>query len=235
MIYAEGCVLIIAEASLELVPKELQNHHAVKSHAARLGRKPSDMFLDKSYHYAALKDNRAYFSKHGRPDITHHTLMAALATPLYLNNQIKVCVSTIDNNSILIGERVRFPKSYSRFDGLMADLYKRKRIRNRKGEILLELKEGVSFSQLIDNLIKPRQVIGFSTNGFVTTLEKVVSSALSLDPLSCAFIVGGFPKGHFSESTTSKLTGLYNISRIGLEAHVVVARLIYECEKVLNG
>lgn len=235
MTYAEGCLLVIAEASLELVPKELRNHHAVRSHAERLGRKPSDMFLDKSYHYAALKDIRASFSKHGRPDILHHTLMAVLATPLYLSNRIKVCVSTIDNKSILIGEGVRFPKSYSRFDGLMADLYKKKRIRNREGETLLELKEGVSFSQLIDNLIKPRQVIGFSTNGIATTLEKVVSGALSLNPVSCAFVVGGFAKGHFSESTTSKLTGLYSISRIGLEAHVVVARLIYECEKILNG
>lgn len=225
--------LIIAEASLELVPKNLRNHSAVKAHAARLGRDPGETFLDRSYHHAAMKDDES-FSKRGRPDILHFSMTAALASPLYMHNHMRVYISTIDNNSILIGERVRFPKSYSRFDGLMADLFRKKRLMSRNGtNPLLELNEGVSFKQLIDDIIKPRQVIGFSTNGATSTLEKVVSEALSLNSLSCAFVVGGFPKGHFSETTTGKFTGLYNISKMRLEAHVVVARLIYECEKIL--
>jgi rRNA small subunit pseudouridine methyltransferase Nep1 len=174
--------------------------------------------------------------KHGRPDIVHLSLAAVMSSPLYLNNQIKVYVSTIDSNSIIIGEGIRFPKSYSRFDGLMADLFKKKSIKNRNGtEVLLELKEGVTFNQLIDQTIRPRQVLGFSTIGVTSTFEKVVSDALSSNTLSCAFVVGGFPRGHFSRTTTGKFTGLYNISKIGLEAHVVVARLVYECEKILCG
>ena len=97
----------------------------------------------------------------------------------------------------------------------------------------MELKEGVTFNQLIDQTIRPRQVLGFSTTGVTSTFEKVVSNALSSNTLSCAFVVGGFPRGHFSRTTTGKFTGLYNISKIGLEAHVVVAQVDYECEKIL--
>jgi rRNA small subunit pseudouridine methyltransferase Nep1 len=229
-----GCSIVIAEAALELVPRNLQNHQAVKAHAARLGRNPGETFLDRSYHHDAMKTDPTLL-KHGRPDIVHLSLAAVMSSPLYLNNKIKVYISTIDSNSIMIGEGVRFPKSYSRFDGLMADLFKKKRIKNRNGaELMLELSEGVTFNQLIDQTIRPKQVIGFSSIGAPSTLEKVVSDSLSLNSLSsCAFVVGGFPRGHFSKTTTGKFTDLYSISKIGLEAHVVVARLIYECEKIL--
>lgn len=228
-----GCSIIIAEAALELVPRNLRNHQAVRAHAARLGRNPGETFLDRSYHHDAMKTDPS-LSKHGRPDIVHLSLAAVMSSPLYLNNKIRVYISTIDNNSIKIGEGIRFPKSYSRFDGLMADLFKKKRIENRNGtEVMLELNEGVTFNQLIDQTIRPRQVMGFSSIGAPSTLEKVVSDALSSSLPSCAFVVGGFPRGHFSKTITGKFTDLYSISKIGLEAHVVVARLVYECEKIL--
>jgi rRNA small subunit pseudouridine methyltransferase Nep1 len=231
---AIGCSLIIAEAALELVPRNLRNHQAVRAHAARLGRNPGETFLDRSYHHTAMKTDPS-LAKHGRPDIVHLSLAAVMSSPLYLNNKVRVFVSTINRNSIIIGEGIRFPKSYARFDGLMADLFKNKKIRNREGtKVMLELNEGVTFDQLVDHTIRPRQVIGFSSIGVPSTLEKVVSDSLSLNSLSsCAFVVGGFPKGHFSNATSGKFTGLYNISNKGLEAHVVVARLVYECEKIL--
>jgi rRNA small subunit pseudouridine methyltransferase Nep1 len=229
-----GCSIVIAEAALELVPRNLRNHQAVRAHAARLGRNPGETFLDRSYHHAAMKTDPS-LTKHGRPDIVHLSLAAVMSSPLYLNNKVKVYISTIDNHSIMIGEGIRYPKSYFRFVGLMADLFKKKRIRNREGtEVMLELNEGVTFNQLIDQTIRPKQVIGFSSIGAPSTLEKVVSDSLSLNSLSpCAFVVGGFPRGHFSKTTTGKFTGLYRISKLGLEAHVVVARLVYECEKIL--
>jgi rRNA small subunit pseudouridine methyltransferase Nep1 len=229
-----GCSIVIAEAALELVPRNLRNHQAVRAHAARLGRNPGETFLDRSYHHAAMKTDPS-LTKHGRPDIVHLSLAAVMSSPLYLNNKVRVYISTIDSSSITIGEGIRFPKSYSRFDGLMADLYKNKRIKNREGtKVMLELNEGVTFSQLIDQTIRPRHVIGFSSIGTPSTMEKAVTDTFSLNTLpSFAFVVGGFPRGHFSKTTTGKFTGLYRISNMGLEAHVVVARLVYECEKIL--
>jgi rRNA small subunit pseudouridine methyltransferase Nep1 len=229
-----GCSIVIAEAALELVPRNLRNHQAVRAQAARLGRNPRETFLDRSYHHAAMKTDPS-LAKHGRPDIVHLSLAAVMSSPLYVNNKVRVYISTIDSNCIIIGEGIRFPKSYSRFDGLMADLFRNKTIKSREGtEVMLELKEGLAFDQLIDQIIRPRQVIGFSSIGTSSTLEKVVTDTFSSTPVqSCAFVVGGFPRGHFSKTTSGKFTGLYRISNMGLEAHVVVARLTYECEKIL--
>lgn len=227
------CFLIIAQAALELVPQKLRKHRSVRSHATRLGRDPGEIFLDRSYHHDAMKNDLS-LTKHGRPDIVHLSLAAVTSSPLYRNNKIRVYLSTIDNNSIMIGEGIRFPKSYFRFDGLMTDLFKKKTIRNRDGtKVLLELHEGVTFNRLIDQIIRPKQVIGFSSIGAFSNLEKVVSDNVSSISSSCAFVVGGFPKGHFSKTITDKFTGLYSISKMGLEAHVVIARLVYECEKIL--
>jgi rRNA small subunit pseudouridine methyltransferase Nep1 len=229
-----GCSIVIAEAALEPVPQNLRNHQAVRAHAARLGRNPGETFLDRSYHHAAMKTDPS-LTKHGRPDIVHLSLAAVMSSPLYVNNKVRVYISTIDSNSIIIGEGIRFPKSYFRFEGLMADLFKNKRIKNREGtKVMLELNEGVTFNQLVEQTIRPRQVIGFSSIGTPSTLERVVTDTFSLNTLpSCAFVVGGFPRGHFSKTTTEKFDSLYSISNMGLEAHVVVARLVYECEKIL--
>jgi hypothetical protein len=52
-------------------------------------------------------------------------------------------------------------------------------------------------------------------------LEKVVSNALSSKHIIVCIRSGWIPWGIF-RTTTGKFTGLYNISKMGLEAHVVV-------------
>ena len=47
--------LIVAESALELVPKEIQQHNSVISHSKKLGKKPSEILLDNSWHFAAMK------------------------------------------------------------------------------------------------------------------------------------------------------------------------------------
>ena len=47
--------LIISESALELVPFELENHPSVVSHAKKLGKYTSDILLDNSWHFAAMK------------------------------------------------------------------------------------------------------------------------------------------------------------------------------------
>ncbi|HEU4604801.1 MAG TPA: ribosome biogenesis protein, partial [Nitrososphaera sp.] len=73
--------------------------------------------------------------------------------------------------------------------------------------------------------------IGLSTTGVQSTTEKAVAE--NLDD-SCVFVIGGFPRGHFSESTTKLLNLTYSVSDQELEAHVVIARVLYECEKLLE-
>lgn len=217
--------LILAESALELIPLELQDHPSVLSHARKLVKHPSEILLDNSWHFAAMKGIENEI-KRGRPDLVHFSILEATTIPLYLKNKIKIYIHTINDNVIYIGENVHIPKSYHRFEGLIEKLFLEKTIQSGNN-ILLEIKEK-SFSELI-NEIKPSKIIGFSTKGELRSFEKI---SPEISDNSC-IVIGGFQKGHFTESTKSKINHLFSIDELSYEAHVVIARILYEYEKTI--
>ena len=217
--------LILAESSLELVPKELQNHNSIISHSKKLGKKPSEIILDNSWHFGAMKgiDNEI---KRGRPDLVHFSLLEATTIPLYQEKKITIYVHTIDDKVIFIGDDVRLPKSYHRFIGLIEKLFSEKVVQS-EGKNLLEIKD-MTFSQLIQE-IKPKRIIGLSAQGIPSTCEDV---AKKLTDSSC-IVIGGFPKGHFSNEIKKSFEYTVNVGLTSLEAHVVISRVLYEYEKTI--
>ncbi len=217
--------LILTESSLELVPKEIQNHKSVISHCQKLGKKPSEILLDNSWHFAAMKgiDNEI---KRGRPDLVHFSLLEACSIPLFYEKKISVFVHTINDKVIFVGNDVRLPKSYHRFAGLIEKLYDEKFIQ-ANGINLLEIKD-MKFNQLIEK-ISPDRIVGLSTQGILSSCEDV---AKKLTDDSC-IIIGGFPKGHFSDSIRKKIEYLVNVNKKSLESHIVISRILYEYEKTI--
>lgn len=232
---ATSISLIIAEASLETVPKQIASHPAVKNHAQRLGKKPREILLDRSYHHAAmLRAGLESYWKRGRPDIIHFALMEALSTPLFLKSMLKVYVHTVTDKVILIGDNLRIPKSYFRFEGIMMNLFKEKVIKSADGNnVLLELHDNITFEEFIKNGVRPDKLIGLSSNGVQSTAEEIVSRNIIKNDHHFAFVIGGFPRGHFSDDTSKMFSCSYSIGEFKLEAHTVIARILYECEKVL--
>ncbi len=217
--------VILSESSLELVPNELKHHPSVVSHARKLGKRPSEILLDNSWHFAAMKGIKNEM-KRGRPDLVHFSILEATTIPLYLQNKIKFYVHTIDDKVIYFGENVHIPKSYHRFEGVIEKLYQEKKI-TANNDVLLEIKDK-TFSELLDE-IKPSKVIGFSTKGKPNSYEKI---ATEISDNSC-IVFGGFQKGHFSDIVENKITDLYSIDDTSFEGHVVVARMLYEYEKTI--
>jgi rRNA small subunit pseudouridine methyltransferase Nep1 len=217
--------LVLSESSLELVPYELQDHPSVISHARKLGKYSSEILLDNSWHFAAMKGLENEM-KRGRPDLVHFSILEATTIPLYLQNKIKIYIHTVDDKVIYFGQNVHIPKSYHRFEGVIEKLYQEKKI-TANNEVLLEIKEK-TFSELLDE-IKPSKVIGFSTKGEPGSYEKI---AANLSDDSC-IVIGGFQKGHFSDFVENKITEMYSIGDESFEGHVVIARLLYECEKTI--
>ena len=217
--------LILTESSLELVPKEIQNHKSVISHCQKLGKKPSEILLDNSWHFAAMKgiDNEI---KRGRPDLVHFSLLEACSIPLFYEKKISVYVHTINDKVIFVGNDVRLPKSYHRFAGLIEKLYDEKFIQ-ANGINLLEIKD-MKFNQLIEK-INPDRIVGLSTQGILSSCEDI---AKKLTDDSC-IIIGGFPKGHFSDSIRKKIEYLVNVNKKSLESHIVISRILYEYEKTI--
>jgi len=217
--------LILSESSLELVPSELKHHPSVISHARKLGKHPSEILLDNSWHFAAMKGIKNEM-KRGRPDLIHFSILEATTIPLYLQNKMKLFVHTTDDKVIYFGQNIHVPKSYHRFEGLIEKLYQEKKI-IANNDVLLEIKEK-TFSELLDE-INPSKVIGFSTKGTLSSYEKI---AAKISDDTC-IVIGGFQKGHFSDSIENKISDLYSIGDESFEGHVIVARILYECEKTI--
>jgi len=217
--------LIISESALELVPFELEDHPSVVSHARKLGKYPSEILLDNSWHFAAMKGIKNEI-KRGRPDLVHFSILEATTIPLYLQNKLNLFVHTIDDKVIHFGKNVHLPKSYHRFEGVIEKLYQEKKI-VAKNELLLEIKEQ-TFSELIDE-INPSKIFGFSTGGKLSSYEKIASE---ISDNSC-IVIGGFQKGHFSESVENKITDLYSVGNESFEGHTVTSRILYEYEKTI--
>jgi len=220
--------LIIAEAALELVPKSICNHPSVTKYAQRRGKKPEEILLDRSYHHSAMiKLENA--GKRGRPDIVHFSLLEALGSPLNKAGLLKTFVHTIDDHVIYVNRKVRLPKNYDRFIGLIEQLYRIRRI-PEKGVTFLELCEE-TLSLLVKN-ISADYVVAFTRLGKPKTIDKV---ALSLkDKRSPIIIVGGFPHGHFSSSVNALSNELVCVDKAPLETWIVVSRVIYEIEKAIG-
>ena len=217
--------LIISESALELVPYELEDHPSVVSHARKLGKHSSEILLDNSWHFAAMKGIKNEI-KRGRPDIVHFSILEATTIPLYLENKLNLFVHTIDNKVIRFGKDVHLPKSYHRFQGVIEKLYREKKI-IANNEMLLEIKEQ-TFSELLAE-IKPSKIVGFSTEGELSSYEKI---AAQISDNSC-IVLGGFQKGHFSDSVQNKITDLYSVGNESFEGHVVTSRILYEYEKTI--
>ena len=181
--------LIISESALELIPFELQDHPSVISHAQKLGKYSSEILLDNSWHFAAMKGIKNEI-KRGRPDLVHFSILEATTIPLYLQNKLNLFVHTIDDKVIHFGKNVHLPKSYHRFEGVIEKLYQEKKIISNN-ELLLELKDQ-TFLELISE-INPSKIIGFSTEGQLSSYEKI---ATQISDNSC-IVLGGFQKGHF--------------------------------------
>jgi rRNA small subunit pseudouridine methyltransferase Nep1 len=224
--------LVIAETALETIPVETFRHTSLKK-IRNSGKKPTEILLDRTlHHFAILSSNLKQDYKRARPDISHIILLNALATPLFKINQLKVFVHTINNQVIKIKDNVRIPKSYARYEGLILDLIKNKKIVSKDGIVLLELSDNLSFSDLLQTCIKPDIIVGLSINGIFKNFEDISKELFQFK--NPCIVVGGFPKGHFSEHIESHLEKKYSISNLSLEAHIVVSRLIYEFEKINN-
>ena len=224
---------MIAEAAMELVPQILRNHPSVRNHSKRTGRGIDEIFLDVSYHHKAMVEkNIDQWWKRGRPDIVHFDLVEALSTPLFKQKKLQVYVSTFDNNLVTISQDLRIPKNYSRFEGLMIGIFNKQK--NKNSPNLIEFQENVSFNDLIEKIVRPDRIIGFSVEGTKSKISDILRNNVIDTTKHCCFVVGGFQRGHFSDTVNAACDVIYSISPFSLESHVVISRILYESENYIQ-
>jgi rRNA small subunit pseudouridine methyltransferase Nep1 len=215
--------LVIAESALELVPKEMHRHNSVTASARRFNKKPSEILLDVSWHFAAMKGIKNEI-KRGRPDLVHFSLLEACSIPLYFEDKLNVFVHTVDDKVISVGKNVRLPKSYHRFTGLVEKLYAIKEIKENNNTLLTL--QDMSLGELIRK-IDPEETIALSSKGVKSSYQKL---AEEIDNNTC-LVIGGFSKGQFFDKNKEYFDKTIAVDKNPLEAHIIISRVLYECEK----
>ena len=221
--------LVLAESALELVPNELTTHPAILSWARRKRKPPGELILDQTYHHGAILRLGRRGVGRGRPDLVHLSLLLALGSPLSLDGHLKCYVHTRDNRLITVSPRARLPRNTDRFAALVEQLYKEK-IVPQVGPPLLSLAKE-SLPSFLDKL-GSEMVIALTSQGTPKPMADIARSmAESKKPV---LLVGGFPEGHFSNSTLQQANAAYSIEKRRLEAWTVVARAVYDFETALK-
>lgn len=220
--------LVLAESAIEPIPSNLWNHPSVLKRSRSLRKNPGEMLLDRSYHHAAMlkiEDGR----KRGRPDIAHFCLLNALGTPLNLEGGLRTSVHTREDKLILVNSETRLPRNYDRFVGLIEQLYSLGRV-PAEGKTLLEIRSETLSNHIGD--INASRIVALSRAGVKSTIEKVVETvAKEPNPL---FLIGGFPAGEFDSKTMRLADDVFSIYPETLDAWIVVARVIYEYERMMG-
>ncbi len=224
----EVVTIILAESSLELVPREIAWHPSVRKWARRRGKSPTETVLDVSLHYSAMKNLRDR-ERRGRPDIVHFSLLEALSSPLNLEGRLRFVVHTINDYTIFVDPSTRIPRNYLRFVGLMEQVLEHGRAPVGSPNPLIEavamdypnlLRElGVEETVLLDEggvREKPREICRVA-------LEKGI-------PIT----IGGFPRGSFSPTVRALARYVYSVYPRTLDTWVVVSRIISGCEELLQ-
>lgn len=191
----------------------------------RFGVPPSMQILDFNFHNKIVSNLKVDREKRGRPDVVHFALLDATSTPVFEEGKLGAIIHTRDGHSIRIGSNTRLPRTLQRFCGVMAKL-----ITGNYGEEerrLFDVVKSVSLSNLISSL-SVNKVISLSSQGTRANLRQLVASQKIGGDL--AWIVGGFPHGHFKDEVLEISNEVVSISNRGLPAHVVTARLSYELE-----
>ena len=220
--------LVLAESSIELVPKELAHHPAVLKSAQRKKKDPETLILDQTYHHATILRLGPRGVGRGRPDIAHFSLLLALGSPLNSSGKLKCYVHTRDNNIIVVDPEARLPRNTDRFTSLIEQLYQEGKVPPGRHPLLSIMPGSVK------DLVRETSgsITLLTTQGSPKPMVEVASSlAMKKNPV---LIVGGFPSGHFSKGTMTLTKESYQIHKEGLEAWTVVARAVYDYERAIG-
>ena len=225
---AERVVLVLVEAGLEPVPAEISEHPAVRKFAGRKGKQPTQVLLDRSYHHHAMKSLMNGY-KRGRPDIVHFCLLEALGSPLNNEGVLEVYVSTLGGYTLEVNTKVRLPRVYERFKGVIEQLFEKGVVEAETGEVLLRL-EREPLEKLLAR-IKPSLKVLLSERGRLISMYEMGRLLESPRP---AFMVGAFPHGDFTPETRRLADVEVSIWGGTLDAWTVVSRALCWAEQAVH-
>ena len=216
--------IVLAESSLETVPRELWSHPVIVRDSKRRGRPPWRILLDKARHYHAM-GTLPRKEKRGRPDIVHMSMLVALYSPLALSGTLRLYVHTIADRVIYVGEGVRIPKNYNNFVGLMEQLFSLGKAPPNAETPLLRV-EHMTLDRLLDSF---GDYVVMHERGRRLDLGKLADLAMDR-----TVVVGGFPHGDYDSPRLRDRDRWVRVGDTAIDAWQVVERIVVAVEAKLG-
>jgi len=226
---AERFKLVIAEAALELVPRELWGHPSVYKAARKRGKRPGETLLDSTLHHQAMK-KLPESMRRGRPDIVHIELLEALESPLNKKGFLETYVHTYNDYVLYINPGTRIPRNYNRFIGLMEQLLTLGQVPPPPAKPLMRA-EPMNLEKLLARL-GPCKTVAISDSGEQASFREI---AIRVSETPCTVIlVKGFPHEDFDAKTLSLVNKVYAPKMKGLEPWIHLSHLLAHLADILG-
>jgi rRNA small subunit pseudouridine methyltransferase Nep1 len=221
-------IIILVECGLELIPKEIRNHSAVKKNLST--QIYASQLLDTALHHTAMRTLEEP-EKRGRPDIAHLCLLNALGSPLNKTGNLKLYLHTINNKIFEFNPKIKIARNYNRFKGLMAKLLIDGDV-NANGIQFISEFNG-ELKELIDKFKNPKIFLFSSRGKLIQDYKELFFEDISREIVA---IIGGFQKKSFSDYLKGFSDKIISISRYSLDAWVVISKIInfYELSHRIN-
>jgi len=222
-------VLVLAESSLEVVPKEILNHPTIIRDARRRGVDPRYVILDRARHHTAMRSLPSS-SKRGRPDIVHGALLLVQNSSLNRAGLLRMYIHTINDLVITVDPRMRPPRNYNNFIGLMMQLMSHGRVPPWGEPLMVVMNGGL------------RRIIELENPSRVYLLDDVRGAGMGMDDFVYSVVnednpmvmVGGFPHGEFSVATYSVASDVVKLGNTIMDTAWVLCRIITLIEYTLG-
>lgn len=215
--------LVLAEAELELLPKSILGHPAVKASARKRGKTPEQLLLDSNYHHAAMK-SLSDGKKRGRPDIVHVCLLNALESILNKKGKLRCIIHTRNDEEIIVDPETRIMRNYERFMGLMEQLLQQHCVPSEETPLLRRI-PGRSLHDIIHEE-NPDVTLLFHKNGKKSDLEHYFEELHQKGKKDVLCVIGGFPEGDFRSSIVDTADDVLSLCDKELVAWTVVNKAI---------
>ncbi|TFF94524.1 MAG: 16S rRNA methyltransferase [Promethearchaeota archaeon] len=211
-------ILILAECGIELIPKKLRNHPAIRKNLN--SRNYASQLLDNALHHTAMKKLKNY-QKRGRPDVAHLCLLNALGSPLNKAGLLKVYLHTTRNKIYFFNPEIRITRNFNRFKGLMAKLLIDNIIGPENSPLISSFRG--SLKDLIDSFEEPEVILFSSRENLVKNAETLFSKG---SEKNYVILIGGFQKSRLSERVRGLSERKISISNYSLDAWVAVYKAL---------
>jgi len=218
--------IVLADSELELVPPEIQHHPAIRSYAKKRGVSPTTILLDSSFHHPAMR-RLDQGERRGRPDIIHLFMLLCLDSMLNAEGRLRAIVHTRNNEMIVATPDTRIPKNYTRFVGLMEDLFENGRVPT-EGTPLITLEGGKDLAAILGSIGGKK--VALDPGGKAVDMRRYLARKKG----DITMVVGGFPHGEYNSPVKELCDEAISIYPSPLKVWTVVAEVLVNYRNVIH-